>query len=68
MPGNPTQRFILRRTQADAWLIKDLRDGSVVCFVHKGQRPLEKTQAMVTCMLNALNSTGAPASKGPAHE
>lgn len=67
MPAN-IQRFILRRTQADAWLIKDLRDGSVVCFVHKGKRPLERTQAMVTCMLDALNRTGAPATKGRGHE
>lgn len=36
MPNN-TQRFILRRTQADAWLIRDNKDGSVVCFVHKGR-------------------------------
>lgn len=61
MPGNPTQRFILRRTQANAWLIKDLSDDSVVCMIHRGKRPQEKTQAMVTCILNALNETGAPA-------
>ncbi|EGW52125.1 hypothetical protein HMPREF1022_00908 [Desulfovibrio sp. 6_1_46AFAA] len=55
MPSN-TQRFILRRTQADAWLIRDNKDGSVVCFVHKGRRAPEKTQAMVKVMLDALNA------------
>ena len=55
MPNN-TQRFILRRTQADAWLIRDNKDGSVVCFVHKGCRAPKKTQAMVNVMLDALNA------------
>ncbi len=59
MPNN-TQRFILRRTQADAWLIRDNKDGSVVCFVHKGRRAQEKTQAMVKVMLDALNAAGTP--------
>lgn len=59
MPNN-AQRFILRRTQADAWLIRDNKDGSVVCFVHKGQRALAKTQAMVSVMLAALNAAGQP--------
>lgn len=59
MPNN-AQRFILRRTQADAWLIRDNKDGSVVCFVHKGQRAPAKTQAMVSVMLAALNAAGQP--------
>lgn len=66
MPNN-TQRFILRRTQADAWLIRDNKDGSVVCFVHKGCRSPEKTQAMVNVMLDALNAAATPKS-GAAHE
>lgn len=59
MAGHP-QRFILRRSQANAWFIKDLSDDSLVCFVHQGRRPLEKTQAMVKVMLDALNAAGAP--------
>lgn len=42
MSGHP-QRFILRRSQADAWFIKDQRDQSLVCIIQKGKRPLEKT-------------------------
>ena len=66
MPNN-TQRFILRRTQADAWLIRDNKDGSVVCFVHKGRRGQGKTQAMVKVMLDALNAAGTP-KRDAAHE
>lgn len=59
MPGHP-QRFILRRSQADAWFIKDLSDESLVCIIQKGKRPLAKTEAMVKVMLAALNAAGAP--------
>ncbi|WP_165078095.1 MULTISPECIES: hypothetical protein [unclassified Desulfovibrio] len=59
MAGHP-QRFILRRSQADAWFIKDQKDDSLVCIVQKGKRPLEKTEAMVKVMLAALNAAGAP--------
>lgn len=59
MSGHP-QRFILRRSQADAWFIKDQRDQSLVCIIQKGKRPLEKTQAMVKVMLDALNAASAP--------
>lgn len=59
MSGHP-QRFILRRSQADAWMIKDQNDDSLVCIIQKGKRPLEKTQAMVKVMLDALNNAGTP--------
>ena len=59
MAGHP-QRFILRRSQADAWFIKDMSDESLVCIIQKGKRPLEKTEAMVKVMLAALNAAGAP--------
>lgn len=66
MPNN-IQRFILRRTQADAWVIKDQKDGTLVCIIQKGKRPLEKTQAMVKVMLDALNAAGTP-KRGSADE
>lgn len=59
MAGHP-QRFILRRSQADAWFIKDQHDESLVCIIQKGKRPQEKTQAMVKVMLDALNAAVAP--------
>lgn len=63
MSGHP-QRFILRRSQADSWFIKDQKDGSLVCIIQKGKRPLERTQAMVKVMLEALNRVGAPCPDG----
>lgn len=62
MPGHP-QRFILRRSQADAWFIKDQNDDSLVCIIQKGRRPLEKTEAMVKVMLAALNDAVTPKPK-----
>ncbi len=58
MPNN-VQRFILVRTRADAWNIRDMSDGSVVCFILRGGRAPEKTQAMVKTMLDALNEKAA---------
>lgn len=57
---NSLQRFTLCQTVAGAWLIRDNSDGSAVCYVHKGSRNSEKTQAMVTVMLNALNDAIKP--------
>ena len=62
MAGHP-QRFILRRSQANAWFIKDMSDESLVCIIHQGKRAPEKTQAMVKVMLAALNAAGAPKTK-----
>lgn len=59
MSGHP-QRFILVRSQADAWMIKDLSDESLVCIIQKGRRPIAKTEAMVKVMLAALNEAGTP--------
>lgn len=63
MSGHP-QRFILRRSQADAWMIKDLSDESLVCIIQKGRRPIAKTEAMVKVMLAALNEAGTPRKPG----
>lgn len=56
---NMTQRFILVRTRADAWNIRDTSDGSAVCFILRGSRAPERTQAMVKTMLDALNEKDA---------
>lgn len=56
---NMTQRFILVRTRADAWNIRDTSDGSAVCFILRGSRAPERTQAMVKTMLDALNEKAA---------
>ncbi|WP_300707286.1 hypothetical protein [uncultured Desulfovibrio sp.] len=58
MPNN-AQRFILVRTRADAWNIRDTSDGSAVCFILRGSRAPERTQAMVKTMLDALNEKDA---------
>lgn len=58
--GGYIQRFTLRRTQADAWMIRDNSDDSVVCIIHKGKRDLKKTQGMVDVMLKALNCAVQP--------
>lgn len=57
--SDATQRFILVRTRVDAWFIRDTSDGSTVCFVSRGRRAPEKTQAMVRTMLDALNEKDA---------
>ena len=57
--SDTTQRFILVRTRVDAWFIRDTSDGSTVCFVSRGRRAPEKTQAMVRTMLDALNEKAA---------
>lgn len=53
--SNNLQRFTLRKTAANAWYIRDNSDDSIVCMLHRGRRAPEKTQAMITVMLRALN-------------
>ncbi len=55
------QRFTLRKTAANAWYIRDNSDDSIVCMLHRGRRDTEKTQAMITVMLRALNDACQPA-------
>ena len=55
-----SQRFIMRPTFAGVWMIRDSKDDSVVCIMNKGNRPLEKTEAMTKVMLEALNQAVHP--------
>lgn len=49
-------RFIKTSSVAGAWFIKDKKDDSIVAIIQRGNRPVERTEAMVKVMLEALNT------------
>ena len=58
--GKNRERFVLSPTFGGTWMIRDSKDGSIVCIMQKFSRPLEKTEAMTKVILAALNDATRP--------